>query len=511
VGIVEEGKIVEIFNNGINSVILLVRNMEAEFNAAINQQTSGLINLNTTIAHQNKEIEDLIKSNLEMRLKLIELEARLNKNSSNSSKPPSSDGYKKPKIANSRVKSNKKTGGQIGHTGSTLNKIATPDKVVEMKVENFCSCNYDLRNLDSSTETRQVFDIPKIILEVIEYIIHKKVCPICGKVHKTEFPAHVKQPVQYGANMQTLMVYLKDYQFLSLKRTAEAIKDITGQKVSEGTIVNASEQLSVSLEKVMVDIKSEIKNSEVIHCDETGIRVRGKTQWLHVASTATSTHYEVHEKRGYEATSHIGILPGFIGTIVHDHWMPLYKYTECTHAECNAHNIRYLIDIFQNYKQEWANSMMSLLIELHRRVGSLKSEGITSMDPDETYLWYGRYHTIINEGIVEDEAKSPKVFSKKGKLQKSKALRLLLKIQDYDIETLAFMYDFNVPFDNNQAERDLRMPKLRQKVSGCFRGKNSEKIFCRIRSYISTARKRGQTAFEAIQNAVKGVPMLPEV
>jgi len=360
------------------------------------------------------------------------------------------------------------------------------------------------------TKTRQVFDIPEVIVTVTEYKIHEKTCPICGKIHKAAFPESITQPVQYGENMQSLMVYLKDYQFLPLKRAVEAIKDITGQKISEGTIVNVSGRLYCALEKTVDGIKETIKKSDVIHCDETGVRIIGKTQWMHVTSTQTSTYYEVHKKRGYEATSAIGILPEFQGTIVHDHWKPLYKYDQCTHAECNAHNIRYLLDVYKNYKQDWAQDMLSLLVELHRHINCLKSEGIKSMESSETDLWHSRYHAIIDEGIKEDEEKSPKTYSKKDKLQKSIPLKLLLKLQNYDIETLAFMYDFNIPFDNNLAERDLRMQKLRQKVSGCFRSEEGAKVFCRIRSYVSTARKRGMSAFEAIKNAVKGDTLLPE-
>jgi transposase len=479
----DEQKIIAAYNSGLTEISSLIKDMNNSF---------------------NQQISDL-------NARISELEARINKNSSNSSKPPSSDGYKKPKITNSRKKSEKKTGGQPGHMGVTLVKLLTPDKIIEIPTENFCGCGCDLRDVSSRIKTRQKLDIPKIVMHATEYRVHEKVCPICGKVHKSEFPSGVTQPVEYGENMKALMIYLKDYHFLPLNRTVEAINDITGQKVSEGTIVNASERLYKSLEGVVNEIKEKIKESGVVHCDETGIRSENKLIWLHVASTETLTYYEAHKKRGFEATTDIGILPGYTGTVMHDHWKPLYKYTDCTHAECNAHNIRYLSDIYQNYKQEWANTMISLLVDINRRVNSLKIEGCISMEPTEIAMWQDRYHTIINDGIAEDEKKSPKVFSKKGKLQKSKALKLLFKLQNYDIETLAFMYDFDVPFDNNLAERDLRMQKLRQKISGCFRGENGADVFCRIRSYISTARKRGVTAYEAILNAVKETPSIPEI
>lgn len=274
--------------------------------------------------------------------------------------------------------------------------------------------------------------------------------------------------------------------------------------------MNAGQRLYQQLEQPLKDIKELISNSNVVHFDETGVRDSGKTKWIHGASTPNLTCYEVHEKRGGEASAEIDILPGFKGTAVHDHWKPYYTYTDCCHAECNAHNVRYLRDILENYKQEWAGDMISLLIEINRRVGDLKEANYKSMNFKENLMWLSRYHMIIEKGIEEDYQKSPKIFNKKGKEKKSKALQLLFKLQKYDIETLAFMCDFEVPFDNNIAERDLRMPKLRQKISGCFRGKFGAKVFCRIRSYISTAKKNGLSAMEAFHLAIKGKAFVPE-
>ena len=230
---------------------------------------------------------------------------------------------------------------------------------------------------------------------------------------------------------------------------------------------------------------------------------------MHVASTEKLTYYQFHEKRGEKAAKDIGILPNFKGTAVHDHWKPYYRFTDCTHAECNSHNLRYLKDVAENYHQDWANNMASLLIEIHRRVEDLKAQGCCEMDKEEMQIWHGRYHNILGDGIIEDVQKSPIVLNKKGKPKKSKPLQLLLKLQQYDIETLAFMYDFDIPFSNNLAERNLRMQKLRQKISGCFRGKNGADVFCRIRSYISTARKNGIDVMDAIAMAVRGQPFVP--
>lgn len=307
------------------------------------------------------------------------------------------------------------------------------------------------------------------------------------------------------------MNYLTVYQFLPLERAVEAIQAITNQSVSEGTLVNAQKHLYNVLKEPVNEIKEKIINSNVVHFDETGMRSEGKTKWVHVASTKEFTYYEANEKRGTEASKAMGILLDFKGTAVHDHWMPYYTYSNCAHAECNAHNIRYLKDIVDNYKQEWAGNMMSFLIQIHRKVNTLKAEGFENIELGELQILQRQYHDIINKGIVEDSEKSPQVLTPKGKKVKSKPLLLLLKLQKYDIETLAFMYDFNVPFDNNLSERDLRMQKLRQKISGCFRGKEGADVFCCIRSYISTAKKNGLTAMDAITRAIKGHPFVPEI
>lgn len=483
----DETNIIKAYNAGIDAVITLVKDINASFTERFDKLNDEIKTLNGRIS---------------------ELEARLNKNSGNSSKPPSSDGYKKTQ--NSREKTGKPTGGQWGHEGKTLEKVQNPDEVIEYKISEACECGCNLDGVKYTKKTRQVFDIPKPRIRVTEHVTYEKVCPGCGKVHKTGFPSEVTQPTQYGENMQALMNYLTQYQLIPLERAAEAVQDITGQAVSEGTLVNVATALYERLETPVEEIKQKVTDSDVAHFDETGMRSEGKTKWLHVASTEKVTYYAVHEKRGEKAARDIGILPDFKGTAVHDHWKPYYRFNDCTHAECNAHHLRSLKDVVENYHQEWADEMAGLLIEIHRRVESLKAQGFTGMPEEEMKTWHEQYHGILSGGIVEDAQKSPQVLNKKGEPKKSKPLQLLLKLQQYDIETLAFMYDFEVPFDNNLAERNIRMQKLRQKISGCFRGKNGANVFCRIRSYLSTAKKNGIDAMEAIAMAVKGQPFVPE-
>lgn len=490
VKIVDESIIIKTYKEGINAVIGLVSSLSEQ------------------ITYLNEKLTSLEAENQKLNQRLTELEARINKNSSNSSKPPSSDSYKKPQ--NRREKTGKRTGGQLGHEGKTLEKVENPDEVIEYKTPQNCECGCNLDNIKGTRKNRQVFDFPKIKILVKKHVTCEKVCPVCGKVHKTEFPLEVTQPTQYGENMQALMNYLTQYQLIPLERAAEAIQNIIGQTVSQGTLVNAAHALYNKLELPVEEIKQQITNSSVAHFDETGMRSEGKTKWLHVASSEKLTYYAVHEKRGEKATKDIGILSDFKGTAVHDHWKPYYGFNECTHSECNAHHLRSLKDVVENYHQEWADKMAGLLIVVHRQVEDLKVQGLTEMPMEETKMWHERYHDILSKGIEEDSQKSPQVLNKKGKPKKSKPLQLLLKLQQFDIETLAFMYDFAIPFDNNLAERDLRMQKLRQKISGCFRSEDGANVFCRIRSYLSTSRKHGIDAMDAIVRAVKGYPFVPE-
>lgn len=479
------------YHDGINAVVDLVTVMS------------------TKIDDLSSQITDLKEQNIKQEQRIAELEARLNKNSNNSSKPPSSDGYGKAP-QNSRQRSGRLPGGQPGHPGRTLDKVANPDEVIEYKIPDICDCGHNLIGEAMQKKTRQVFDFPKVRIRVTEHVTYEVVCPICGRVHKTQFPVNVTQPVQYGENMQTLMNYFTQYQLLPLERTCETLKHITQQNISEGTLVNAAHVLYEKLKIPVQEIKEQVTKSEVTHFDETGMRSEGKTQWMHVASTENLTYYAMHGKRGEKAARDIGILPDFKGTAVHDHWKPYYRFTDCTHAECNSHHLRSLKDVVENYHQEWAENMAALLVEIHHRVEALKVQGIPQMEQEELQLWQGQYHSIVSDGITEDSQKSTQMLNRKGKPKKSKPLQLLLKLQQYDIETLAFMYDFDVPFDNNLAERDIRMQKLRQKISGSFRGKEGGQVFCRIRSYLSTAGKNGIDAMEAITRAIKGQPFVPE-
>lgn len=475
----EEAAIIKTYNDGITAVVSLVK---------------GLTDQVTTLTAQVNALNQRIS----------ELEARLNKNSSNSSKPPTSDGLKKPR--NMREKSGKHTGGQPGHEGRTLEKVENPDEIIEIKPQQ-CECGCSLSHVKGTTRTRQVVEMPIIKVRVTEFRAYEVVCPNCKKMHKTEFPETVTQPVQYGENIQALMTYLTNYQLLPLERATEILSDIIGQNVSEGTLVNVNNRLNKKLEEVENSIKQQLIDSPIVNFDESGIRCNGKTHWLHSASTEQLTHYAVHEKRGTKAAKDIGILPEFSGTACHDHWIPYYNFTNCSHSECNAHSLRTLKGVYEDYKCKWAENMASLLIEIKRRVDTLKTEEQSNMETHEIAKYEATYKDIIAKGKLECPIP---VSEKTGKPKKNAAHRLLARLETYDIETLSFMYDFDIPFDNNLAERDIRMVKLRQKISGCFRGKENPKVFCRIRSYISTCRKNGQKVMDSLVKAFKGEPFMPQ-
>ena len=479
----DEAKIVQAYNEGLPSVIKLVKGLTDEIND-LKVQIYLLVN------------------------RISELEERLNKNSKNSNKPPSSDGLKKPR--NSREKSGKPTGGQPGHEGKTLQKIESPDEIVDLRPRR-CNCGRCLDGVNGNMKTRQVFDIPKIAIQVTEYRTYELECPDCHKVHTAEFPETISQPVQYGENMQAFMAYLTNYQLLPLERSTEIIRDICGQEISQGTLVNVNQRIHDKLEGFEEEIKEQIQAAEIVHFDETGIRCDNKTQWLHNASTDVLTHYAVHSKRGSNAGKEIGILPNFTGVAVHDHWMPYYTFADGSHAECNAHNLRNLKGVHENYKMEWAKQMASLLVEIKRRVDALKFEDKETMPKEEIKKYEALYNGIIAKGRNEISEKMPNCpKTKTGKPKNSIAVTLLERLDKYNIETLSFMYDFKIPFDNNLAERDIRMVKLKQKISGCFRASSGADMFCRIRSYISTARKNGQDVLESLSKAIRGEAFIPQ-
>ena len=441
-----------------------------------------------------------------------ELEGITKKNSSNSSKPPAGDGFGK-KTKSLRVKSERKTGGQPEHPGATLEWSSEVDEVIVHQVEQCNGCGASLAQEPVALVwARQVYDIPPIDLKISEHRAEVKNCPHCGVKNEADFPPEAQNVVQYGPRLKSMMVYLMEGQLLPSGRTCEILSDIVGVSVSEGTLFNTRTQCFEQLEPIASSIQSAIVASEVVHFDETGLRVNGKLWWLHVACTDGLTYYFVHHKRGQEAIDEMDILPGFEGKAIHDGWKS-YQHYNCEHFLCNAHHLRELIFIWEQYQQAWAIQMLILLCSIKSQVDTARHDQ-TPLATDVLLAFETRYQTILAQGFVANPHPPPPPPTKHrrksgGRQKQSPARNLLDRLQHHQTSVLGFMYDFDVPFDNNQAERDIRMVKLKQKISGTFRSESGARMFCRIRGYISTLRKQGLNVLAAFISLFSGHPQFP--
>ena len=489
------------FAEGKAAVVALIMGLAAEWLGVFQKQQEVIQQQQETIA----KLEERVQA----------LEDQLAKNSQNSSKPPSSDGLKKPRTRSLRKSSGRKSGGQPGHEGHTLEMSSTPDEIQIHRVRCCQHCAQDLESVDvQAHERRQVFDLPPVEVVVTEHQAEIKVCPHCGQRNKAEFPPGVNQPVQYGPRLKAQMVYFNQHHYVSLERVAEIMADLYGQKVGEGTIVAASQQLAQQVSPVNEWIKQHLsKQAEITQHDETGVRVEGKLQWLHSSSTADLTHYAVHPKRGSEALKDIGILPDRQGTVVHDDYASYFQFDNVTHALCNAHHLRSLIFIEERYHQQWAPEMIELLLDIKQAVQTAKDQDLAQLSANQMVDFEKRYQRLIEQGLQANpspEEEVPKV-KKRGRKKQSPPKNLLDRLNQHQSGVLAFMHNFKVPFDNNLAERDLRMMKVKLKVSGCFRTIQGAQDFCQIRSYLSTARKNHRPVLDALRLAFLGTPFIPSL
>ena len=461
-------------------------------------------------------IEDLLASMTQLQERIDALEAenkrltdQLNLDSHNSSLPPSSDKVRQPKSTRSlRQKSGRKAGGQKGHIGSTLCQVQTPDQVIVHPVLVCCGCGQDLADVPATQrQKRQVFELPPLKLEVIEHQAEVKLCPHCTQVSGAQFPPDVTQPVQYGPRVKGVLVYLNQEQLIPYERTCGLFSDLFGQPVSQGTLLHANQECFEQLAGCETRIKQEIQQSAVVNFDETGLSETGKRIWLHCASTETHTHYFAHPKRGKAAMQAQGILPDFQGTAVHDHWEPYQSFETCEHAFCNAHHLRELVGAIERDDAPWAKAMKRLLVDIKTTVDTAKDEGKLQL-PAKTVIDFNRqYRQIVSQGLqpylIEPKSNAP---PKRGRKKQSKTKNLLDRFDKYQTQTLRFMTDFRVPFDNNQAERDIRMTKVKQKISGTFRSPNGTPHFCRIRGFISTLKKQGTNVLDALTHTFMPTP-----
>jgi transposase len=421
--------------------------------------------------------------------------------SHNSSKPPSSDiGHTQRQTRSLRQPSGKPSGGQQGHPGKTLGQVVTPDHVRVHPVTRCAHCGQDLtRAALQDVVKRQVFDLPPMRLEVTEHQAEQKQCPVCGQMSRAEFPPDITHATQYGSGVKSLLVYLNHYQLLPHDRTCELVEDLFGQPISQGTLLNANQEGYEALEGTEQAVKAGLQTALVAQFDETGLYEQGRRIWLHSASTTTLTYYAVHAKRGVEGMSAAGILPEFSGVAVHDHWESYQRYERCQHAFCNAHHLRELTRADEQEQAQWAHDLKELLLSIKIQVEEAKAQGKSALEPAQRASFHAQYRGLLETARAAYPSEAGSDPPKRGKRKQSKAKNLLDRLVKYAHETLRFLDDFAVPFDNNLAERDLRMIKVKQKISGCFRSPEGTKQFCRLRGFISTVKKQHQSVLEALK------------
>jgi len=436
------------------------------------------------------------------RAELVELRRQLGQDSQNSSKPPSSDGLAKPAPRSQRRRSGRKPGGQGGHPGSRLEQVAAPDEVIRHEPGPCGGCGGDLDGADEvGAVTRQVFDLPPITVRVVEHQLVERRCG-CGVITRAAGPATVTAPVQYGPRIAAIMVYLYVGQFLSKARTAQALGELFATPVSAGTVSAVTDRAAGGLAEFCETVRGRIAAADVAHFDETGLRVDGRLRWVHSASTDTDSLITCHDKRGREAMNAAGVLPNFTGIAVHDAWAPYDSYRQIRHGLCNAHVLRELQAVTDASVESapeawcWATQAGDALRELNTQTQA------PALDPAAVAAATGRFRAATEIGAAATRARTTKPMAKEHAL----ARRLIVRREEY----LRFTVDPRVPFDNNAAEREIRMIKLRQKVSGCQRTLAGATGFCAIRSYLATAAKHGITFLHALESLAQGRAWLPE-
>jgi transposase len=448
--------------------------------------------------------------NAALRTAIQALRGRLGKDSHNSNKPPSSDGPGSPKRVpkSLRGKSGRRPGGQPGHLGHTLALVEQPDEVRVHHPSACPGCGHDLTSAPVlRTERRQVIDLPVVRAQVVEHRAETRGCPGCGQATTAPFPTDVTAPIQYGSGVATLAVYLHQEQLLPVERTGRVLGEVFGCPISGGTLERMVARCADAVADVVAAIKQAVIGAATVHVDETGLSLNGTMAWLHVASTDQLTWYATHQKRGQEALDALGVLPTVRGRVVHDGLWSYWHYEQCAHALCNAHHLRELTFVEEHLKQPWAGQLKTLLLEIKAAADHARAAGVPALPPEAQRGWTTRYVDLVAEGMRLNPPAPP--TGKRGRPQRSPAGNLALRLTTHQDAVLAFMADLQVPFDNNQAERDLRMMKVRQKISGCFRSSAAVDRFCQIRSYVCSLRKQGFPILASLADAFRGHPPIP--
>jgi len=449
---------------------------------------------NKRLHHENT----LLKSaNAEMKVEIADLRARLESNSHNSNKPPSSDGYKKQTVKPGLPKGKGSSqGGQKGHKGHTLQQVESPDKIVTC-LPGICTCGHEFKKDQLIlSEKRQVFDLPQPKLEITEYQIFKASCPVCGKEQKGVTPEGVNAPAQYGNKVKAFAVLLNVHYKLPFKKIQLLFSDLFGYPINESTISLAGEKCYEKLEESERIIKSKIIAENVVHADETGLRTAGKLHWLHTATTRLYTYLFVHEKRGAGAIqSNKSVLRDYIGWLVHDCWGSYFNLEKLKHAICGAHILRELEGLIETRKTKWAKVFKSFLLSVYKMPFEERVKRRKHIE--------SRYDRICEIG---EKAESPpvKTTGRKGRYKRTRGRNLVERLIREKDAVLAFAFNKEVPFTNNLAERDIRPAKVKQKISNCFRTFKGAEIYARIEGFISTVRKNKRCVFPELCTTFEG-------
>ena len=481
-------------------------NITEEFVRFLMEQNSSL---SDQVAELTATVDSMNQTITELNQTIKELKEQLNKNSKNSSKPPSSDGLKKPAVNKNkslRESSGKMQGAQEGHDGVHLSVISDPDHIENHMHSDCTGCPHRAECLSKACikETRHEVDAVVTVDVTAHNAIEVRECPLHDGVKTGSFPENIKATVQYGKNLQAMVVAFNTVGAVSINRTHEILSSVFNIPLATGTIKNMVTRCAESLKDTYERIRRKMIMLGLIHCDETGSRVDGKTCWVHVASDQDYTYLTINQKRGQIGMDAADVLPHARGIIVHDCWGSYWKYQDVTHAICCAHLLRELNGVIENHpEQTWAVRFKKLLLDMKK----VRDKALLS-DKDEVSYYHRHKFDMEYDAIIKtayEENPLPETPAKKrGRKNKSKVLNLICRLDNYKESVCLFLKNLCVPFDNNQAERDLRMVKVKTKVSGCFRSEEGAQEYLTIMSYIGSARKHGINAFTAIREALNG-------
>ena len=534
---IDERYFLSLYSQGARAVLRYLQQVESRIADAearvercqqslITRLSTELARVRATLARKSAQLVEQQQLNHRLRARIRELElevergdAPVRRDSHNSSLPPSSDPpwQKVPRTSSLRQKSGLKPGGQPGHRGATLRQTYRPDHVITHAAASCSGCGYALRYTDAvRSDRRQVFDLPAVRLSVTEHRAVTRRCLQCGAETQAAFPAGVRAPVQYGPRVLARAAYFRLYQLLPAGRTAEALRDLFGCPISPATVERAGRVFSVKLVRSEQRIKAAIRDSRVVGADETGLRVAGSGGWVHVARTEELTHFAYDSRRGRDAMQDVGILPQFRGTLVRDGYLSYTRFEQCRHGLCNAHLLRELVFIEETDPKQaaWTKPLAKLLLEIKEAAAGARAAGQAQLSEEARGAYRGRYDRLVKKADRLNPH-PPRDTASAGDSPKSKRpppsppRRLVNRLLRRRDEVLRFMTDLAVPFTNNGAERDLRMVKVQQKVSGCFRTEDGARGFCRVRSYLSTARKQGHPLLYALERVLNGKPLPP--